>query len=51
LFTLRCACGGCYLFELSHLQTYALSESAYLRGFGTSVEIVPTTRARKAKAG
>ena len=46
-FILHCACGDSCRFTLRQLQTYSVVECAYLRGYGSSVEIVPTTRVGK----
>jgi hypothetical protein len=51
LFTLRCSCGHSYLFKLSQLQTYTLTDAAYLRGYGSTHEIVASARAARVKAG
>ena len=51
LFTLRCSCGYSYVFTLSQLRTYTLTESAYLRGYGSTHEIVPQARAAPRKTG
>ena len=51
LFTLCCPCGESYTFKLNQLKTSVVSESAYLRGYGTSREIVPTAQARRVKVG
>jgi hypothetical protein len=51
LFTLHCSCGYSHLFKLSQLQIYTLSESAYLRGYGSTHEIVPQARAATRKTG
>jgi hypothetical protein len=45
LFTLYCSCGESYTFKLSELEKCVVSDSAYERGYGSSVEIVPTRKA------
>ena len=46
LFKLYCACGGSHLFKLSKLPTYALTDSAYLRGYGSTHEVAPRMQRR-----
>ena len=49
LLRLYCSCGNSCGFRLSELKTYAVSESAYPRGYGSADEIVPVRAAgRKA---
>ena len=45
LFTLFCSCGESYTFKHSELGKCMVSDSAYVRGYGSSVEIRPTRRA------
>jgi hypothetical protein len=49
LLKLYCSCGNSDGFRLSELKTYAVSESAYPRGYGSPDEIV-TVRAAGKKA-
>ena len=46
LLTLYCSCGHSYLFKRSELQTYAVLESAYVRGYGSpdQITLVPAVR-------
>ena len=48
LFKLCCACGQSYLFKRSQLQTFVLTQSAYLRGYGSPDEIMPIARRKAA---
>jgi hypothetical protein len=41
LLRLHCFCGNSTGFTLGELKTYAVSPSAYLRGYGSTDEIVP----------
>jgi hypothetical protein len=45
LLKLYCSCGNSDGFRLSELKTYAVSESAYARGYGSPDEIVPVRAA------